>query len=79
MVCVFAGRAQKESFGNKVTCFPFWCPIEPSHEPHSYKYVEWEGNTISTAQDKVVPPTDQLQLSLPIFVFCLCNCAHVRI
>ena len=36
-------------------------------------------NPTNTAQDKVVPPPAQLQLRLPLFVFCLHNCAHACI
>ena len=79
LVCVFAFLMWRESFENKVTCFPFWCPLEHSNESHSYKYVEWEENPTSTAQDTVVPPPDQLQLGLPLFVPYLCNCVHARI
>ena len=33
-VCVFACRAWRNIFDEKVTCFPFWCPLDPSNEPH---------------------------------------------
>ena len=78
-VCLFERHACSESFDKKVTCFPFGNPLEPSREPHSYKYVEWKGNPTSTAQYKSVPPTAQIQPRSPLFFLCLCNCAHAHI
>ena len=36
-------------------------------------------NLTITAQDTVVPPPAHIQLIWPLFVLCLCNCAHARI
>ena len=54
MVCVFACRVWREIFDKKVDCFPFRHPLETSNKTHYYKYVEWEWNTTSTSQGKVV-------------------------